>query len=574
LILGVLSVAGGLHVATATVPDLYDELPGQYAGAAREMVESGNWLIPTLDGIPRLQKPPLVYWITALSLSLFGRTEFAARFPTALALVGLMLVTFGLGARLYGPWRGVVASAILGTSFGMVALGKHIMPEPFLSLGIALALYAVVRAVEDPARRRWWVLGAWALAALGSLSKGLHGLLLPAVIILVVTALSPASRRPLAMLARPLGIALFLALLLPWPLLIESRFPGYLSDNLFNEQLGHLFDTHFPRDSEPTPLGLLWAQHLVWWFPWVLFAGAAGLNRAAGRGHPLAVLPTVWLLATAVAASLTGQRQDYHTMSAWPAFALLLSRAWHGGSNEGGVKLGLVLPLLALLALGAVGLAAYGLSGAEAPGGPETNAPFGERNSVVGVISGIAGAEWRRLRPLLLPAAGGLLLGATGGLALVWRAETWRWSWAPVAVGTLGTLLAAVAGLQAFAPYFGLKTIALAIERGARPGALVVYDGPNHQASSFCFYTDVPLKWLEHAETEFAVRSRGIGRDRFVTEDEVVRRWRAGEAVWLITEESRLALWRGRLGGDPGPPVARSGTRILVGNASLDYSRE
>ena len=74
-----------------------------------------------------------------------------------------------------------------------------------------------------------------------------------------------------------------------------------------------------------------------------------------------------------------------------------------------------------------------------------------------------------------------------------------------------------------------------------------------------------PVRWLERAETEFAVRSRGVGRDRFVTESEVIGRWHAGDPVWLITEEGRLELWRGRLGGDLGPLIARSGTRVLLG---------
>ncbi len=576
----ILWAAAVLHVATAAIPDVYDELPGQYAATAWEMVESGAWLIPTLEGIPRLQKPPLVYWITAASLRLLGRSEFAARLPTALALVGLILVTRALGARLYGPSRGVAAAGILGTSFGMVALGKLIMPEPFLALAIALSLFAVVRAVDDPSRRHWWSLAAWVAAALGSLSKGLHGLLLPVVIVALVVALGPATRRPLAALARPHGIALFLTFVLPWPLYIESQFPGYLWDNFLNEQLGHLFDTHFPRDSEPTPLHLLWTQHLVWWFPWVVFALAAAVSRpdprlrrgcpafgaGARRAHPLAALPAVWLLTAAFAASLSGQRQDYHTMFAWPAFALLVSRAWDSGLDRREVRVALVLPLVLLLALAVLGLVIYGLGGAEPPGARETSAPFGVRNSVVGVISGIAGVEWRRLRSLLLPAAGGLLLGAMGGLALAWRSETRRWSWLPIAAGTLGMLLAAVAGLQAFAPLFGLKAIAVAIERETARGALVVYDGPSHRASSLCFYADVSVRWLERPETEFAVRSRGLGRDRFLADSDVIRRWSSGEPVWLITEESRLELWRARLAGDLPPIVARSGTRILLGN--------
>lgn len=576
----VLFAAALLHVATAAAPDIYDELPGQYAATAWEMVHSGNWLIPALNGVPRLQKLPLVYWITAASLSLFGRSEFTARLPTALALVGLILVTCALGARLYGPSRGALAAGILGTSFGMVALGKLIMPEPFLALGIALALFAAVRTVEDPPRRHWWALGAWIAVALGSLSKGLHGFLIPAVIVAVVAALSPASRRPLLALARPHGFALFLALVLPWPLYIERQFPGYLMDNLLNEQLGHLFDTHFPRDSEPTQLPLLWAQHLVWWFPWVLFAVAAVLNRPshafgastaspgvpARPAHPLAVLPAVWLMTTAVAASLSGQRQDYHTMFAWPAFALLVSRAWDGGPDRRGVRLALRLPLVALLALGILGLALYGLAGAEAPGAEETSAPFGARNSVLGVISGIAVVEWRRLRLLLVPAAAGLLLGAGAGLVLVRRSETLRWSWAPIAAGMLPVLLAATVGLQAFAPLFSLKAIAAALKPEVARGGIVIYDGPSHRASSLCFYTDVPVRWLQLAETEFAARSRGVGRDRFVTEREVVARWRAGDPVWLITEEGRLGVWRARLGDEPGPIVARSGTRVLLAN--------
>jgi hypothetical protein len=184
----------------------------------------------------------------------------------------------------------------------------------------------------------------------------------------------------------------------------------------------------------------------------------------------------------------------------------------------------------------------------------------------VGVISGIAGVEWQRLRPLLMPAAGSLFVMAVGGLALVRRAETRRWSWVPVAVGSLGALVVATVGLQAFAPFFGLKPLALVLQREASRGGIVVYDGPSHRASSLCFYTDLPVRWLEDAETEFAVRSRRAGADRFVTERDVVGRWRSREPLWLITEETRLSHWRDRLGGDPGPLIARSGTRVLLGN--------
>jgi 4-amino-4-deoxy-L-arabinose transferase-like glycosyltransferase len=555
-----------LHVGTAPWPDIFDELPGQWAGPAWQMVESGEWLVPTLQGVPRLQKPPLVYWLTAASLALFGRNEFAARLPTALALVGCMAVTASIGARLYGPSRGLAAAGILGTSFGMVALGKLVMPEPFLALGIALTLYAAIRAMEEPGGGRAWALAAWGLAALAALTKGLHGLFFPALVLGGVAAVSPASRGRLRRLLTPWGAALALALLLPWPLYIESRFPGYLEDNLLNEQIGHVLDTHFPRDSEPTPLLLLWGQHLLWWFPWIFFVPAALLAGQAWPAGRLAALPVVWLGVVALAASLAGQRQDYHTLSAWPAMALLLSGAWSDAGGGRTARLAHGGALAALLVLGAAGVAAYG------PflwweGGAGETAPFGERNSVLDAIQGVAGAQWRGLVHLLPLAGAGLLLGAGAAFVLRARVTTREWAWIPLGAGMAGPLLAAVAGLQAVAPLFSLKEIGQALRPEVVGEGLVVFDGPSRRGSSLGFYADVEVGWLERPETEFAVRSRGIGRDRFLTEEDVARRWRQGR-VWLVTEERRLPFWRVRLGDGALAVIARSGTRVLVVRSS------
>src|SRR5881409_1392509 len=76
-----------LHVATIGRGDLYSQTEGQYAGAAREMIESHQWLLPTNDSLPRLQKPPLLYWLILLCYKIFGSNEAAARLPIALAIV-------------------------------------------------------------------------------------------------------------------------------------------------------------------------------------------------------------------------------------------------------------------------------------------------------------------------------------------------------------------------------------------------------------------------------------------------------------------------------------------------------
>src|SRR6059036_1497042 len=83
LLVILIALSALLHVVTVGTGDLYSETEGQYAGAAREMVASHNWLLPTNDGIPRLQKPPLLYWLIIISLKLFGIKAAAARLPVA-----------------------------------------------------------------------------------------------------------------------------------------------------------------------------------------------------------------------------------------------------------------------------------------------------------------------------------------------------------------------------------------------------------------------------------------------------------------------------------------------------------
>src|SRR5436190_12336724 len=115
----VLVVAAAVYIGTSAWPVILDETDGQYAGAAREMLERGEWLVPTNNGVPRLQKPPLVYWLTRLSLQTFGVNEFAARLPNALATLGWILATYLVGKRIGGRQRGLLAATIFGSMLGL-----------------------------------------------------------------------------------------------------------------------------------------------------------------------------------------------------------------------------------------------------------------------------------------------------------------------------------------------------------------------------------------------------------------------------------------------------------------------
>jgi len=557
------------QVGTAGAPAIFDELSGQYAGATRGLLESGDWLVPSLNGVPRLQKPPLVYWLTAPSIAAFGNSTLAARLPTALMDLLLVVATASLGRRLYGARRAVAAAAVFATSLGAVLLGKLVMPEPFFSLGVLMTLLCAVRAVDEPAHAGRFALAAWACAALTCLSKGFHGLLFPAVILGGVAALSPASRPALRRLLRPAGPLLFLAIVAPWYLAIEARFPGYLTDNLWNEQMGHVLDHHWPDDSISTPLWRFWLQHALWWFPWALFVPAAFLARRAhprAHAHPMAALPVVWLVVVGAGVSLSAQRQDYYGFAAFPAFALLLSRAFEEGPERRRRRVALAAPVALLLLLGVGGIVAWAT---DAIGGAERSHSFAARNSAAGTLTGLGADEWDRLQPLLLPASAALAAGAMLALAQLRRPGGSARVWPPVAASAGMLALCATYAMDTLSPSFSLAPIGAAL-RAQDPAARapVVYDGPSHEGSSLAFYADAPLRWIDVPETEFAVRSRGIGRDRFTDGDAVEAGWRGGAALWLVVEESRLPIWQARLGG-PLEIAARSGTRLLVASPGL-----
>ena len=187
LFIFLLTLAALLHVATAGWGVLYNETDGQYAGGAREMLEAHSWLFPTNDGIPRLQKPPLPFWTIMISLKALGLTTAAARLPTALATCAAVALTFLIGERLGGPWRGFLAGLIHLCACGTFLLGRIIMPEPLLSVFIAAALYCAIRGYERRAGRRGWFVGFWICAALACMTKGFHGLLYPAAVLLLLS---------------------------------------------------------------------------------------------------------------------------------------------------------------------------------------------------------------------------------------------------------------------------------------------------------------------------------------------------------------------------------------------------
>lgn len=565
-----------LYVAASTVPVVFDETEGQYAGAAREMWNADDWAVPTNDGIPRLNKPPLFYWSILGSYSLFGVNEFGARLPMALATLLWMGTVFLIGRELGGVAVGGRAVVVLATAFGCFVFSHVIMPEPLFAAFLSLTVWTFLRALRPGARAYDWLTLAWVFMGLGSLTKGLHGAAYPLLIAGIAAWLRPQTRPVFRKLGQWRGPILFLLVLAPWYAYVEHRFPGFMRDQLWNEQIGHIFDKRWPPDSTRVPLVAFLLEHGVLFLPWVLFVPALiharrrlpAIAASRARHANAVVLLWIWPIMTLLSV-LFSARQDYYTLTCWGALAVLfaletdrlgsLPRSWR------------ITPPAILGVLGALLVVGFFVVRATLANSPEGAIPAAERPHAFDTIRGFSSGEWLRVTGPMLGAGLALLLS---GLAATWLAAKRRIDamLATVAVGMLGLLAVVAWALSIVEQQLSLESAAQTINRVAEPDAWVVYQGEPHRASSLFFYLDRPVHWLDStAYLEFGPRVYGIGADLFLDEPQFEAAWDSSRPVYLITEEVKVPHWHDELGlsASESTPIGRSGSRVVLRNAAL-----
>jgi 4-amino-4-deoxy-L-arabinose transferase-like glycosyltransferase len=584
-----LLLVGLLYLGASVGPALFDQNEAQYAGAVREMLarpqdyvpaargrlEAGHWYIPTNDGIPRLQKPPLVYWILLASMRTFGVNEFGARLPNAVFALLWFWATFLLGRRIAGEAFGLTGATILATMAGTFIFSHLIAPEPFLAAFLTLTFWCFLAACQEPARAGRWLFFAWVFMGLGACCKGLHGALYPLAVAALLAWRHPRTRRVWKRLAQPAGAAVFLAILIPWYAVMAARYPGFLRDQFINEQLGHVINRRFPVDSDRVPLLVFWLEHLVFFVPWTFFIPAAwwAWRREPAAGQRPDALGTdllfCWFGVTAVSL-LFSSLQDYYLMTAWVPVAFWLARPWTNASTARHLPWWMrLLPGIGLtMSGGAVLAAAVYLGTQKVPGSVAAAAPAAARDTIAATVAGFSAGAWRPLQPAVW-AAGLIFLG--GGAASIYLAARRRWQAVlpTTAIMMTGILLCAFCGLKVLEDYFSLKRVALMANRLAGPNGEVVCAGRPQDNPSLLFYLDRGVYWV-HADPadEFASRDLGIGRELFLSEAELERRWKSSQTVLLIVEARDAPQWQGKLSLTQvqSHPVAKSGTRVLLVN--------
>jgi 4-amino-4-deoxy-L-arabinose transferase-like glycosyltransferase len=221
LILLLLSLA--LYGTALGAAPIHRHQESRVAETAREMLVSGDLVVPHLNGMVRLNKPPVVYWASLGSYKLLGRvSELAARLPVALCAIAGIFLTAALGARLFGARAGFIAGAVLATIPLYLSQGRRAETDVPLTLFVTLALYAFERGFRERATAWKWLF--FAAMGLAFMCKGVPGLVVPllgAVLCLLWEGRGREALRPSFFG----GLLLTLLIIAPWYALVWTKFP-------------------------------------------------------------------------------------------------------------------------------------------------------------------------------------------------------------------------------------------------------------------------------------------------------------------------------------------------------------
>ncbi len=328
-LLAVLLLAAAVAVFEPSGSSLAEPDETRYAEIPREMLASGDFLVPRLNGLPYFEKPPLLYWAEAASLRLFGETPWAARLPARAAGLGTALLVV-LAA---GGWRrreGLSAGILLLVSPIGFLMTRTNLTDGILTFFFTATLLGARAAMERFARGRpWRTAAAWTgVAAAGAfLSKGLIAIALPGLILLLWCAATGRLRHLVRLALSPMP-AVFVVLAAPWFVLVEGRHPGFLQFFFVHE--------HFQRFATGSakragPFFYFVPVFAVGFLPGLAFFGAA--LRRAWRRTDEGFFFVVWFAAVFVFFSLSRSKLPPYIFPAIPAAAWLAGRA--AGSRPG-----------------------------------------------------------------------------------------------------------------------------------------------------------------------------------------------------------------------------------------------
>jgi 4-amino-4-deoxy-L-arabinose transferase-like glycosyltransferase len=305
-----------LYLSLLSAVGIFDPEEGRHVSIATAMLRTGDLVVPQLQGFPYLEKPPLAYWLIAASFRAFGRGEFAARLPVAiLGLAGIGAV-LALGRAVLGATAGWLSAGVLALTIQWFVQARYMTTDMVLSAWITMALAAFYFAFH--AKRRGAYLVFFLAMAMATLAKGIIGVVLPCGVVAIFVAWT-RQWRVLREMRPVLGALLFLAIVVPWFVLVERRIPEFLHYFVVDQHIARFLGQ---AGEHPAPLWFFIPVIAFGFFPWIVHLPAAASSlraRADFSAYLWSWFAVIFLFFSASKEKLMG-----YVLPAYPALALLV----------------------------------------------------------------------------------------------------------------------------------------------------------------------------------------------------------------------------------------------------------
>ena len=543
------------------------------------MIVLRDWITPHLNFIPYLDKPPFLYWLTAVCYQLLGVSGFSARLVTALAAIAGVGVTYGIGRDLWGRNAGLASGLILATTLGYFIFSRTVLTDMLFSVLLAMALWAMGRGLLAESPRRGTMLCGYAAMALAVLTKGLIGLVFP---VLTVGAFLLLTRdwRLFSRLDLGRGGALFLAIAAPWHIMAGLKHPDFFWLYFADEHFLRFTAQRPLADYSPMSLHAFLIMVIIWTLPWSVFLPVALWHywpsaKAMSREERGFLFIVLWAASVIGFFALTPSRLEYYSMPAFPALALLVGRLWEGEIYSHAMResaRGLWLSCFLLLSI-PVGLLPIPWFLEHLENGSTYTTLLGAldvqaREIQAGILYNAkvySVPSIHELLPILQWATLTLLMG-TGVATFAWLRRRKALTFGCLVATMLPILALVQSGIIMFEPHRSGVQLAEVIQREIRLGDQLIVEGPFEIFASVTFYTGQRARVLHGLFGDLKFASRyPEARGMFLEEEEFQRLWQGSGRVFLLSDSPNRLGKLQALGSEP-VLLGRSGKNWLFSN--------
>jgi Dolichyl-phosphate-mannose-protein mannosyltransferase len=511
------------------------------------MAAGGSPIVPHFNGVPYFEKPPLVYWLTAASLAVFGRASWAARLPITI-LGALGVAALFLLVDLWDDRRAAVyASICLATSFGYFLYARTLMMEiPLIALFIA-AMLTFFMAYRNPRWMRPLMIATAALLGLAVLVKGLLGIAIPALALAIAAPLSKEIRQSLRRMPWASMAAALVAVAAPWHLIVELRHPGAMNHYLVEGQFLRYLSGGDQLDVAPLGVAGYLAAAALWFFPWVLFlpqaiAAAAREMRArtASPDRELVAGAVAWSVAALGFFAISPARIEYYSLPALIGMAILTGRWW---SRAPSASRAARRSFGAMLAMGAAAwVVVLILVDAAGVRLPYLGAAFALLNEHYRNELGQAGAAANmpsapQMLPLIVALAAALSVAATAGIVAM-RRRMRPAAFAAVCAAALSWIFLVHRGLEIMEPFYSVGPLARRAALLARDTDRIAVMGAYENASPVSFYCRRQVIVVNGfgGDLRYGRSIDGSAAPYFIDHAALKRMWVDGRRVFLLIQ--------------------------------------